>query len=175
MAKVFLSLGSNLGDRLMSLAEAYLEINNTVGFILDSSSVYETEPWGFQSEEKFLNMVLEVETDLHPDNLITVLHDIEAGMGRIRKVGKYESRHIDLDILLMDELQILSENLQIPHPRMHLRSFVLIPLSEIAPELIHPLIGQTIKVLAELCQDDSMITLYLKRDKVESTFRNWKS
>jgi len=175
MVKVFLSMGSNLGDRLMSLAEAYWEISNTVGFIIDSSSVYETDPWGFQAEGKFLNMVIEVETDLQPDLLIPILHDIEAGMGRIRKAGEYESRIIDLDILLMDDMLICRDDLQIPHPRMHLRRFVLEPLAEIAPDLIHPLIGKSVKELSIQCHDESMITLYLERARVEPVFRNWNS
>jgi 2-amino-4-hydroxy-6-hydroxymethyldihydropteridine diphosphokinase len=174
MTKVFLSLGSNQGNRILALAEAYWEISYQVGFILDVSSVYETEPWGFETDERFLNMVLEVETDLSPPLLMTILLDIEAGMGRTRQEGGYVSRVIDIDILFMDELVTQSGNPELPHPRMHLRRFVLQPMTELAPGFRHPVLGNSMKELLEACNDPGLVTLVLQAFEIEQKFRHWE-
>lgn len=173
MPKVYLSTGSNQGNRILALAEAFWEISYNAGFILDVSSVYETEPWGFQAEERFLNMVLEVETDLSPELLINILLDIEAGMGRTRQEGSYRSRIIDIDILFINSLVLQSGNLAVPHPRMHLRKFVLQPMAELAPEFVHPVLGRSMKELLESSDDTGQVRLVLPANEVEQRFRHW--
>jgi 2-amino-4-hydroxy-6-hydroxymethyldihydropteridine diphosphokinase len=158
MGKVaFLGLGSNLGDREAFLNEAIALIGLKAGKVVSSSSIYETEPWGFQSKDKFLNMVVEIETDLDPDSLLLKLLEIESGMGRERKNTGYSSRNIDIDILIYDNLCINKPDLHIPHPMLHRRRFVLVPLCDIAPGVIHPVLKKSIADLLTDCTDTSMI------------------
>jgi 2-amino-4-hydroxy-6-hydroxymethyldihydropteridine pyrophosphokinase len=157
MKRVFLGLGANLGDREKNLEQALDKIAEFIGIIVSRSSVYETEPWGFRSSDQFLNMVIEVETKLKPSGLLGRLLMIESLLGRLRDGKKYSSRIIDIDILLYGRQKINTVTLQIPHPRMHERKFVLVPLCEIAPVLIHPVFEKTISELLKECKDEASI------------------
>jgi 2-amino-4-hydroxy-6-hydroxymethyldihydropteridine diphosphokinase len=157
MKKVFLGLGTNLGDREANLKTAVESIIENIGPVVLLSSVYETEPWGFRSENLFLNMVAEVETKLKPSGLLGRMLMIEAKMGRFRSGKEYSSRIIDLDILLYGEEIMYSKSLVIPHPKLHERRFVLVPLCEIAPDLVHPVLKKDIKTLLKECMDNGKI------------------
>jgi len=157
MKKVFLGLGTNMGDRAENLSKAVQCIEIDIGSVLKTSSIFETEPWGFHSEEQFLNMVVKVETELTPSELMEKILSIEALLGRKRKEKQYVSRIIDIDILLYEDQIIDAENLKIPHPLLHERKFVLEPLCEIEADLVHPVLGKTIKDMLEICQDNSKV------------------
>ena len=160
MKKVFLCLGSNLGDRAENLKQAELRIAEYVGSIISVSSVYETEPWGFESESKFLNKVLCIKTDLSPSGLLGRILMIESQLGRIRCETQYQSRNIDIDILLYNNDIVKEPVLEIPHPRMHERRFALIPIVEIAPDLVHPVLKKTLKSILRSCRDKSSVRLF---------------
>lgn len=156
--KIYLSLGSNIEDREYNIEDALDRIVENIGVVKKSSSYYETEPWGFQADERFLNIAALVETDLSPDDLMETITRIENRMGRIRdEKVRYTSRIIDIDILLYEDMVINQANLIIPHPRMHERNFVLGPLDEIAPEVIHPVFEKTISELLDTCSDTGEI------------------
>jgi 2-amino-4-hydroxy-6-hydroxymethyldihydropteridine diphosphokinase len=160
MKKVFLGLGSNLGDRAKNLDEAKIRIETSIGKIVAASSVYQTEPWGFKSENDFLNMAICVETNLNPSGLLGRILMIESEMGRIRCEDQLSSREIDIDILLYDNEIVNEAALIIPHPRMHERKFVLVPLCEIGSEVVHPVMNQTIESLLKSCTDSSKVIRY---------------
>jgi 2-amino-4-hydroxy-6-hydroxymethyldihydropteridine diphosphokinase len=157
MKIVFLGIGTNLGDRKDNLTKALAMINENIGKIVKSSSVYETEPWGFQSDDRFLNMVVKVETTLSASGLLGRILMIEALLGRVRGEKQYSSRVIDIDILFYEDLITVEESLKIPHPHLHERKFVLIPLCEIAPEFVHPVLNMTITALLAECKDKSLV------------------
>lgn len=138
MAALYLSLGTNLGDRQSNLATAISLIGERVGTVQAKSSVIETEPWGFESSNRFLNMVIKVETSMQPLEVLHITQEIERQLGRSRKSvdGEYHDRLIDIDILLYDNLVMDTPELKIPHPLMYQRRFVTEPLAEIAPDLI---------------------------------------
>jgi len=160
MAKiVFLGLGTNLGNREENLKNATVMIGENIGEIVSCSSVYETEPWGFQSENEFLNAVIKVRTELKPPGLLGRILMIEAQLGRLRE-GEgtgYKSRIIDIDILLYGCEIINKKSLQIPHPRIPDRKFVLVPLCEISPEMVHPVLKKTLAELLEECKDEGIV------------------
>lgn len=135
--KAFLGLGTNLGDRRDNLLRAVEYINEQAGHVLACSSFIETEPWGFSSDNAFLNAVIEIDTSLTPHNLLHATQEIERAMGRTHKSldGMYTDRIIDIDILLYEDLKISDTKLTIPHPLIWQRSFVYGPLLEIAPQL----------------------------------------
>jgi len=148
MAKVYLGLGTNLGDKENNLRNALTEIERRVGNVVSLSAFYETTPWGFVSDNSFLNAVACIETPLCPQKVLQETKIIEKELGRTEKtVEEYTDRLIDIDILLYDDLILCEEGLVIPHPLMTSRAFVMEPLSEIAPELIHPLLLKKIKEL----------------------------
>ncbi len=147
MAIAYLGLGTNLGNKDENLNDAVEYIRERVGRINSLSAFYVTEPWGFKSENSFLNAVCSVATDISPIELLYITKEIEKEMGRNKKsVDKiYSDRIIDIDILLYDDLIMQSEELTIPHPIMTERDFVMIPLAEIAPELVHPVLKKKMK------------------------------
>ena len=136
MVKAFLSLGSNMGDRLEYLSKAIDKIAEIQGCnILNKSRVYETEPWGYENQEAFLNLCISIETYLSPYELLESLQTIELELDRVRKIH-WGPRTIDIDILLFDDIICEDDKLTIPHPRMRERAFVLIPLYDIEKNLI---------------------------------------
>lgn len=142
---VFIGLGSNIGHKRDNLEQAAAAISNIPDIdLIRSSSLYQTEPWGNTDQDTFINQVIEVETDLSAQEMLRALQDIEIKMGRQRK-EKWGPRIIDLDILLYGNEVMDDLNLQIPHPHMRERLFVLVPLYEIGPELRFPDDGATIK------------------------------
>lgn len=151
----WISLGSNLGDRAAQLAEARGYMAISCGKVLRVSGIYESKPLGFESAYQFLNQCLLLETRLSPKVLLEVLLGIERSMGRIRKVNEVTDRPIDLDILFYDNLVIHTTDLQVPHPRMKDRKFVLQPLAEIAADKTDPVTGLTVAALLAQCQDST--------------------
>ncbi len=160
MKEAYLLLGSNLGDRFSNITESIIKIGERAGLVTRSSSVYETEPWGTDDKLPFLNTVICINTTLEPASLLSTLLDIESDLGRIRGVHRNEPRTIDIDILLYADEVINKDNLIIPHERMHLRRFVLIPMVELEPELRHPLFGKTMKTLLDQCSDSGWVRKY---------------
>jgi 2-amino-4-hydroxy-6-hydroxymethyldihydropteridine diphosphokinase len=144
LKQAFLSLGSNLGDREAHLLEALDRLEAAGIHTLRRSSIYETEPQDLPNQPWFLNLVVNVETELFPRLLLARAQAIELGMGRRRMVSK-GPRPIDIDILLFGNFVIRTRELQVPHPRMSERRFVLEPLNELAPDLPHPVTGKTIR------------------------------
>ena len=157
MKPVFLGIGTNLGEREENLGKAIKLIEEHIGNITEESSVYETEPWGFKSETSFFNMVIKVETNLTPSGLLGRILMIEAMMGRLREGQGYKSRIIDIDILFFGSRIFENKILKIPHPRIQERRFVLVPLSEIAGDLIHPVFKKSIQELLQECKDKSKV------------------
>ena len=160
MNKVYIGIGSNTGDKLLNIELALAEIDSMAGHIVVRSPIYEADPWGFKAEERFLNLVVLIDTCLKPLDLMIVLQKIEKSLGRKRSSRDYESRPIDLDILFFDELIINEPTITIPHPLIQERLFVLKPLLDISPELIHPVLKLTIKQLAEMCVDKCFVFKY---------------
>jgi 2-amino-4-hydroxy-6-hydroxymethyldihydropteridine diphosphokinase len=160
MKKVFLGIGTNLGDRETNLKDTLVRIENNIGPVINVSSIYETEPWGFKSENQFLNMVVATETKLTPSGVLGAALMIEAFLGRTRGEKQYSSRIIDIDILLYEDMIVDEVSLKIPHPLMLERRFVLVPLCEIAAELVHPVLKKTIAFLLESCADKSKVRKY---------------
>lgn len=154
---IFISLGSNIGNKLGNITKAIHELKLLPGPIVKTSSVYVTEPWGYVDQEEFINQVIAIKTNYKPIELLDALLNIEFILGRQRTV-KNAPRVIDLDILLFKDLIISESNLEIPHPRMHLRKFILVPMTEIAPNIIHPLLDQSMKELLKICKDNSSVT-----------------
>jgi 2-amino-4-hydroxy-6-hydroxymethyldihydropteridine diphosphokinase len=156
---IYLALGSNVGDRLQNLRSATATLRQDAIRVRHASSIYETEPVDFLDQPWFLNAVVELETQLQPLQLLQRLRAIEQGMGSEKLVPK-GPRLLDLDILLYGQQIIDTPELQVPHPRMQLRRFVLVPLAEIAPELHHPnWIGNAAQLLAS-CPDTSQVQVF---------------
>ena len=161
----FLSLGSNIGNRLANLQEAVFQISDRIGQVLAVSSVFRSASWGYQGNE-YYNICLEVSTSLNPEILLEKILAIEQTLGRTRnQEPAYADRLIDIDILLFDVEIIFNNNLKVPHPEMLKRKFVLAPLSEIAPNLIHPIAKKSIRYCLAHCEDAGEI------EKVEETIK----
>lgn len=154
MNKVFLLTGSNLGNRLDQLLLAEERIRE-ISEIVKTSSIFKSPSWGYESIHDFLNQVLEIRTSLTPRDLLHQLQKIEKEAGRDNSGKHYQDRELDIDILFFNDDVIQTDDLIIPHPRLHLRAFTLKPLFEIAPGLIHPVLKKTILELLEKCPDSS--------------------
>ena len=160
MAKVYLLLGGNIGDRISNLHLTTKLIKERTGKIIQRSSVYESEPWGYQSKNMFLNQVLLVETEAGPEELMEILENIEKKAGREEKGNKYSDRIIDIDILFYNDLIINNDNLIIPHKLLHKRKFALTPLFEISPDFVHPVLKKSIRTLLEECDDPFNVMVF---------------
>ncbi len=160
-SEVLLGLGSNMGDRLSYLSYTVNQLYKEAGKLTARSSVWESEPWGFEAEEYFLNMVVEISTTLDPKALLSVISSMELLLGRSRREGQgYQSRHIDIDILFWGEKIISVPGLEVPHPHIADRRFVLEPLNEIAADFIHPVTGRSVREMLTLCDDRSEVKLF---------------
>ncbi len=169
MNRVLLSIGSNVGDRMMFINRAlqFLDENNVQ--TVRTSPVYETAPWGFEAETPFLNMVADVKTPLNPETLLTLITHAEIILGRIRhesgtRHNTYTSRTIDIDILFFNHEIYQSTHLTIPHPRIAERRFVLEPLLDLCPDMVHPRSNVTIEALHAACPDQGWVALYKTKD-----------
>ena len=152
MNRIFLLLGTNLGQKSQNLFAAQNMIEERIGVIRDISSVYETAPWGKQDQPAFYNQVLTLDTSLDPQETLKSLQEIELTLGRVRK-ERWGERLIDIDILYFNHDVIKEPSLRVPHPGIPNRRFTLVPLVEIAPDHIHPQLGKTQKELLQECPD----------------------
>jgi len=152
MTNIFLLLGSNLGDRPAFLDFAISDLQESVGRLVKASSVYETAAWGLTDQAAFLNQVLEMETSLLPDQVLAKIHQIEKAAGRNRTI-KYGARELDIDILFFGQQVLNAPDLIIPHPQMPFRRFTLLPLAEIAPDFVHPILKKPVSELLQICPD----------------------
>lgn len=159
MATAFLSLGSNIGDRAANIARAIDCLRKRGVQVIRQSSLYETEPVDYLDQGWFLNSMVQIETQLRPEELMQTLLGVERSMGRERRIPK-GPRLIDIDILLYGNEIVRSPELKIPHPRMTERRFVLVPLAEIAPAVAHPVFKKTIAELLALTPDQSTVRRY---------------
>lgn len=157
MHVAYLSLGGNLGDRMANLEETLLFIEFNMGDLIARSSVVESPAWGMPESPPFLNQVVCIRTEHSPVELMEEIRELEDFFGRKRIPGVYTSREMDVDLLLYDDLVSDDPAVEIPHPRMHLRRFVLAPLCEISPALVHPVFNQTIDRLLTDCPDTSEV------------------
>ena len=155
MSKVYLSIGSNKGNRSVLINKAIDEIDKKVGIIISRSSIYQSKSWGFDSND-FYNLCLLIDTDIMPKSLLINLKKIEKSMGREDIDGSYSDRFIDIDILFYDNIITDSEDLKIPHPKIEIRKFVLVPMLEIADDYVHPILNKTIKELYNDCSDQDI-------------------
>lgn len=155
MELCYILFGSNLGDKMAVFEQACRLISNRCGKIVRLSSAYESEPWGFEATQWFLNRLIVIETPLAPDDLMEALLAIESELGRVRfpEQSGYASRVIDLDILYYGDKVLHADRVMVPHPRLHLRRFVLAPLCEVAPDFMHPVFHVSNKELLSRCQD----------------------
>ena len=155
MSKVYLSIGSNKGNRSVLINKAIDEIEKKVGKIISRSTIYQSKSWGFDSND-FYNLCLLIDTDIVPKSLLINLKKIEKSMGREDIDGSYSDRFIDIDILFYDNIITDSEDLKIPHPKIEIRKFVLVPMLEIADDYVHPILNKTIKELNNDCNDQDI-------------------
>jgi 2-amino-4-hydroxy-6-hydroxymethyldihydropteridine diphosphokinase len=184
MKEVFKLLGSNRGDRMDYLTRAMLMVTENAGAVLAKSGVYETAPWGFDDPIPFLNQVVEIETSLPAESLLEKLLSIEMQLGRKRSAdacgcpadtgssdgsnasciceadAAYAGRTIDIDILFYGKMIVFTGTLMVPHPRLHQRMFTLVPLNEIAPDFIHPILRKPISLLVRECPDHAEVKIF---------------
>jgi 2-amino-4-hydroxy-6-hydroxymethyldihydropteridine diphosphokinase len=159
---VYLSLGTNLGDRAANLKQAISSLPPQMT-VKAKSEVYETPPWGYTEQEPFLNQAVKATTYLDPEPLLKHLKRLEVALGR-KATFRYGPRLIDIDILFYDDLTLETASLVIPHPHVHERGFVLMPLKDIAPDLVHPLTGRSVREMLALCNTEG-IAPYVKNQK----------
>ena len=145
---VYLLSGSNIGDKASFLWFAVYQISKRIGTVINVSSIYETEPWGVKNQDTYYNQAIQLETTLSPNELLTQLKNIEKDAGRLPDTHM-QPRVLDIDILLIDNLVIQSDNLKVPHAQLINRNFAIIPLAELAPDVIHPILNRSIQELTQ--------------------------
>mgnify|MGYP006112826507 FL=1 len=156
---VFLQLGSNLGERESLLQDAIIAIEGRIGQVVEKSKVYESTPWRVEGQENYLNQIVKVKTELLADDILSTVLDIEKELGRIR-LEKWGERLIDIDIIFYNDEIIETSQLCVPHKHMHERMFVLTPLNNIAPEMVHPKYNKTVEELLQICKDTELVKEY---------------
>ena len=156
MSLVYLILGGNRGNRMEIFSSAIDLVTSQIGRKIAISALYESESWGFESEQ-FMNQVIKIETELSPDKVLEHIQQIETQLGRVRKTIGYEARTMDIDLLYYDSLVINTPVLIVPHPRISERKFVLVPLAEIAPDLKDPVTGISVQEMLQKCTDTSAV------------------
>lgn len=159
MNGIYLLLGSNLGNSFETLGLAATQIEKYVGEIVGSSGVYKTKAWGIENQPDFLNRVIEINSELSPGEMLKQINIIESNLGRVR-FEKWHERIIDIDILYFGNKIIDTPNLQIPHPENQNRKFVMVPMAELAPDFIHPILGKSQNYLLENCKDPLGVELW---------------
>jgi 2-amino-4-hydroxy-6-hydroxymethyldihydropteridine diphosphokinase len=152
-----LLLGSNLGNRSGNLQQACLLLADSIGLIESVSSIYETEPWGYDSQNGFLNQCITIWSDMDPDRILENIHMIEVKLGRQGRSREYTDRQIDIDILFYGELVLSRPDLHIPHKKIQDRRFSLVPLAEIMPDFKHPVFRKKISTLLSECMDKGKV------------------
>lgn len=157
MFDVYLGIGGNIGNRKGNIDKTINLITEKIGNPEKISSIYLSEPWGFNHSKYFTNSVVMVKTCKSPQNLLLIINEIESLLNRIRTQKTYEGRTMDVDILFYGNKIITNKELQIPHPKLHERLFVLMPLEEIASGFIHPILNKNIDILLKNCNDNSKI------------------
>ena len=164
---VFLSLGSNLGDREANLKSAISELDSEPLVCLESvSGFYETEPLYNTNQPDFVNCVVGLSTDLEPESLLSMCHQVEFHLGRLRRDDKYLPRSIDIDIIFFGERVVRSESLQIPHSRYSERKFVLTPLNDIAPDFVCPDSKRRVREMLQDCPDEARVEVYTRLERI---------
>ncbi len=168
MAHAYIGFGSNIDDRLYYITQALqLLLKGDNVSLITVSSLYETEPVGYEEQGWFLNGVVAIETDLSVHQLLVLLKDTERDVGRQHR-ARWGPREVDLDLLIYDQCSIDTPNLTVPHPEMHLRSFVLVPFAEIAPEVLHPIFEQNIRTLLSNLNDEKSVKLIAPPPKIDA-------
>jgi 2-amino-4-hydroxy-6-hydroxymethyldihydropteridine diphosphokinase len=157
MEEAYLLLGSNLGDSKKYISDAASDISKVIGEITGASSLYQTASWGNTEQPDFINQVIRVKTKLNPRQLLNSILVIEKRLGRER-LEKWGSRTIDIDLLFYGDQIIESEDLTVPHPFLHQRRFTLMPLAELNPELVHPVLNETVEALNDKLDDELTVT-----------------
>lgn len=171
MKEVYLSLGSNQGNRFFYIQQAIQNIELRIGAVDKISSYYETEPWGYTDSTNFINQVIRIKSSLSADKILARALLIEKNLGRVRNTNskQYSGRTIDIDILFIDNAMINTHNLTVPHAHLHKRNFILRPLCEIAPDFVHPILKSTIKEL-DTRSKDPLEAIKLKSKEVACSF-----
>jgi 2-amino-4-hydroxy-6-hydroxymethyldihydropteridine diphosphokinase len=154
---IYLCIGGNLGEREANLEEAHDFIDFNLGDVITVSAIYESEPWGMTNVPNFLNQVVQIQTELSNEELLSEIAELEEFFGRERSTEGYVSREMDIDVLFIDQEIIETETLRVPHPRIAERKFVLAPLAEIAPDFIHPELKKSIQELLASCPDKGLV------------------
>ena len=159
MNTVYIQLGSNITGRRSFITRSIQQIEKNIGEIIATSSVFETTPWGSENQNNFLNSVIKIKTPFDAFKVLRKSQEIENNLGR-KRIKKWGKRTIDIDILFYNNEIINTDNLNIPHPLIHQRKFVLIPLSEIAPNYIHPMLKKNVSNLLSECEDNQKVVNY---------------
>lgn len=168
MAHAYIGFGSNIDDRFDYITQALrLLLDADDVSLVQISSLYETEPVGYEEQDWFLNGVVAIETALPVHRLLALLKEIEGSVGRKHR-ARWRPREVDLDLLIYDQCCINTPDLIVPHPEMHQRSFVLIPFAEIAPDVLHPIFGQNIRTLLSNLNDEKTVKLVAPPSKIDA-------